>query len=298
MRKLLTASLLLCFLLSCRRASVEKPAPEPVPVPAVRPATRPAARPTAILQTGGQPLWFQLTEDGPVHIESITDAVNTAAFVPWPLALHVRFFLEKEDGLYLAINRDGFMKLAPNDGTAPGLAMYRFSGGEFWRQYTIGGFVFYDGKPVAVLYLDDRFLDSAAPLPRPGTWTFNMESNTPFPLDIPALRPFSADEGWFVDALRPGGDGFIYYRAVNKSASQPSTLMFRTADLSQTGEKISVDVFYSSVPPAAEITQPLLPPLPEGFFYTGTGRAGDSLFASWEEQNNFYIGAAGFMIVK
>ena len=294
MRKLLTASLLLCFLLSCRRASVEKPAPEPVPVPVVRPA----AKPTAILQTGGQPLWFQLTEDGPVHIESITDAVNTAAFVPWPLALHVRFFLEKEDGLYLAINRDGFMKLAPNDGTAPGLAMYRFSGGEFWRQYTVGGFVFYDDKPAAILYLDDRFLDSAYPLPKPRAWTFNMDSNTPFPLDIPALQLFPAEEGWDVDTLRLGHDGFWYLRAAKRSGPVQEVRMLRSKNLAEPGEIISLEVFQNSVPQETERTYSRLPQLPEGFFYTGTAAAGNSLFAFWEEQENFFIGAAGFVVIK
>jgi len=293
MRKLFLMPLLLCLVLSCKRASVEKPAPAPVPAAAVRPG----ARPLAILQTGEYPLWFQLTEDGPVHIESIEDAINTAAFIPWPLALHVRFFLEGEQELFLAINRDGFMKLVPYD-IGAGIAVYRFTGGEFWRQYTIGGFVFYDDKPTAVLYLDDRFLDTTAPLPRPGTWTFSMESNIPFSLDIPALRPFPAEEGWSVDALRPGGDGFIYYRAVNKSGPQPSIKMFRTADLNQAGEEISLDIFYGSIPRAEEISHPLLPPLPEGFVYTGIGFVGDSLFASWEEQENFYIGASGFTVIK
>jgi len=279
--------------LSCTRAPEETPAPEPAPAAAVWYG----AAPLAILQTGEYPLWFQLTEDGPAHIESIEDAINTAAFIPWPLALHVRFFLEKEEELFLAVNRDGFMKLAPYNGNVTGIAMYRFSGGEFWRQYTVGGFVFFDEKPAALLYLDDRFLDTSEPLPRPRAWSFNMESNRPFPLDIPALQPFPPEDGWSVDTLRFFG-GLSYYRAIRKSGSRPAIRMYRTADLNLTGEEIPIDVFYSSAPRETEITQPLLPPLPEGFVYTGIGRTGDSLFASWEEQNNFYIGAAGFMVIK
>ena len=284
------------LLLSCSRNIEETPVPEPTPAPVPAVSVWYGAVPLAILQTGEYPLWFQLTEDGPVHIESIEDAINTAAFIPWPLALHVRFFLEREEELFLTINRDGFMKFAPYSDNVTGIAMYRFSGGELWRQYTVGGFVFYDDKPAALLYLDDRFLDTSAPLPRPSTWSFNMESNRPFPLDIPALLPYSPEDGWSVDTLRSAG-GFTYYRAVRKSGSRPAIRMFRTADLNLAGEEISIDVFYNSAPHAAEITQPL-PPLPEGFVYTGIGRAGDSLFASWEEQDNFYIGAAGFMVIK
>ena len=278
--------------MSCVRNSEETPASEPAPAASVWYG----AVPMAILQTGEYPLWFQLTEDGPAHIESIEDAINTAAFIPWPLALHVRFFLEREEELFFAVNRDGFMKLAPYNDNVTGIAMYRFSGGEFWRQYTVGGFVFYDDKPAALLYLDDRFLDTTAPLPRPCTWSFNMESNRPFPLDIPALLPYSPEEGWSVDTLRFFG-GFTYYRATRKSGSRPAIRMFRTADLNLAGEEISLNVFYSSAPHEAEITQPL-PSLPEGFVYTGIGRTGDSLFASWEEQDNFFIGAAGFMVIK
>jgi len=41
-----------------------------------------------------------------------------------------------------------------------------------------------------------------------------------------------------------------------------------------------------------------LPPLPEGFVYTGIGAVGDTVFATWEEQVDFSIGAAGFMAIK
>jgi hypothetical protein len=41
-----------------------------------------------------------------------------------------------------------------------------------------------------------------------------------------------------------------------------------------------------------------LPSLPEGFVYTGVGLAGDAVFAAWEEQRDWNIGASGFMVVK
>jgi hypothetical protein len=46
-----------------------------------------------------------------------------------------------------------------------------------------------------------------------------------------------------------------------------------------------------------EIRPFTLPPLPERFVYTCIGLAGDTLFAAWEEQEDFNIGAAGFMII-
>jgi len=297
--KIFATGIFLCFVLSCTRVSVDESIPDSAPA-----VVWSGAMPMAILQTGEFPLWFQLTEDGPLHIESIEDAIFTAAFIPWPLALHVRFFVEREDEIFLAVNRDGFMKLSsffpplPYYENITGIAMYRFSGGEFWRQYTVGGFVFYDDNPVSLLYLDDRFLDTQSPLPRPRTWSFNMESNVPFPLEIPALQTFPPEEGWSVDTLRNGGDGFFYYRAIRKSGSQPAIRMLRTESLDQAGEEIDIGVFYGSASRVEEATHPRLPPLPEGFVYTGIGIIGGSLFASWEEQDNFYVGAAGFMVIK
>jgi len=41
-----------------------------------------------------------------------------------------------------------------------------------------------------------------------------------------------------------------------------------------------------------------LPSLPEGFVYTGIGMIAGTVFASWEEQEDYSIGAAGFMVVR
>ncbi|MDR1353827.1 MAG: hypothetical protein LBK05_11155 [Treponema sp.] len=41
-----------------------------------------------------------------------------------------------------------------------------------------------------------------------------------------------------------------------------------------------------------------LPALPEGFVYTRLGVAGTALLAAWEEQLEWNIGAAGFMVIK
>ena len=49
--------------------------------------------------------------------------------------------------------------------------------------------------------------------------------------------------------------------------------------------------------PAAEVRPFLLPVLPEGFVYTGAALLGDVLAASWEEQQEASVGAAGFMLM-
>ena len=253
------------------------------------------AVPLVFLQAGEHPLWFQLTEDGPVHIESIEDIVFTNALVPWPLALHISFLQETNDGIIMAVNRFGFLKLAV---MRDRLALYSFSGNEVFRQNTVGGFTFFNGYPLAVLYLDDRFLQSDVGTPSPRVWTFNMNSNIPFPMDIPSFTLFPEDEGWNIDILWLAYDGLIYYRAVRRIGASGEIKMFRTSTLSQIGEEISAETFFYSSLRQDVISHPSLPVLPEGFIYTGIGRIGTNLFASWEEQSDFNIGAAGFVVIR
>jgi hypothetical protein len=239
----------------------------------------------------------------------------------------------------------------------------------FYKRITI--------KPAALLYRDDRFLDSDAPLPSPRLWTFDSHSIGPKVLSVPSLESFVPEEGWDIDALRRGDDGHWYFRAVKKTA-QPEILMLRSSNLLQAGEQVSLGEFQNSALPeplsaapeplrgmlaailsysrcgnatvispdfqstrffavdreketlfgfysnqpnsysdgafllavqpdgtayigtgtSAAIGQFFLPTLPKGFVYTGIGMTGNTIFASWEEQAGYSIGAAGFMVIR
>ncbi|MDR1252671.1 MAG: hypothetical protein LBK62_10990 [Treponema sp.] len=363
MRRSLLAVFLLC-LFSCARSGTES----------VTGLTRYGPQPIAVLQAGEYPLWFQLTGTGPVLLDSIEDARFSTALIPWPAALHIRFMLAREDELVMAVNRDGFLRLAPWDESGAGL--YHLPGGEFWRRYTVGALVMFEEKPAALLYRDDRFLDSNARFPQPRVWTFGPESSVPEGLDIPALDLFPPDEGWDADTLRLGPDGFWYYRVLKQDGPQPESRLLRAADLGQPGDPVSIGTFQNSALPepksaapaplrelldaaardawalvispdfpqsrsftgsgqtgpgllayyrtgaaedgkdilaaailpdgqgiylsdAVEGPQPFsLPSLPEGFVYTGIGFAAGTLFAAWEEQEEYNIGAAGFMVIR
>jgi hypothetical protein len=354
--------ILLCLLFSCTRSADKgSEATNPTPLPVV-----PSARPSAIVQAGEFPLWFQLGDKGPVPIEAIEDACFSAALVPWPLAPHVRFMLAQRVDLLMAVNHEGIIRFAPQGEGR--MALYRFPGGEFWRQYTVGAFVMFDTQPAALLYRDDRFIDSGAPLPSPRLWTFDLSSTALKTLTMPALDIFAPEDGWDIDVLRRGGDDQWYYRAVKKSATQPELRMLRSGDLVQEGTSVSLGAFQNTALPQPLSAAPLplremlaaafaesgcgvaaivspefqtirlfeadkerdtifgfysgnsdslvaiqangsglhitsgqsvrrfsLPSQPEGFFYTGIGMVGDTIIASWEEQDEYSIGAAGFM---
>jgi len=252
----------------------------------------------AILQPGEQPLWFYFSQEGPVYIETIEDITFTFAFVPWPYIKHAGFFHETENYIIMVINRDGFLRIAPNNDSESELAIYRFSGGEYWHRYSTGGFVYYDNEPTALLYNDERFLTSDTPLPVLRTWSFNMNSNEPFTTNIPALQFYPPQDGWDIDTLRFADDGYYYYRAARRSGVSPVVRMFRTQDLTKAGDEISIETFYNSFPRYEEISNPVLPILPQGFVYTNIGRVGDAIIASWEEQEDFSIAAAGFVVLK
>jgi hypothetical protein len=200
-----------------------------------------------VLRAGEYPLWFQLSEAGPALLDSIEDARLSAPLVPWPLAAHIPYMLARGDELLMAVNRDGFLRLGPW-GVEGETGLFRVSGGEFWRRYTVGAFVLFEGKPAALLYRDDRFLDSGAELPNPRAWTFSTEAAGPLELDIPALDQFPPDEGWDADTVRPGPGGFWYYR-LRKGGPRPEMRLLRTVSLLLPGEEASLGEFQNSALP-------------------------------------------------
>jgi len=360
MRCFCAAVLVCCLLFSCSRGKAGV-APEQ-PLSAGPP-------PLAVLQAGKYPLWFQFVDEGPVLIETIEDACFSAAFIPWPLARYIRFMLARDDELLMAVNRDGFLCLSLwNDG----IGLYRLQGEEYWQHYTTGAF-FLSGEsrePVALLYRDDRFIDSDQPIPQYRLWTFNLQTASPYTMAMPALDAFPPEKGWNIDTLRRGPDAYWYFRATKKTGTRPEIRMLKTSDFTIPGEKASLGEFQNSAKPepvsaapevlgemlglvfsesrysAANVVSPefqcarlfaadsdsaaiagffsgafflavtpngeafyiekgetsarrfSLPPLPEGFIYTGIGMIANAIFASWEEQEGYSIGAAGFMLIN
>jgi hypothetical protein len=211
-------------------------------------------QPAAIVRAGEQPLWFQLTGAGPAVLETIEDARFSAALIPWPLALHIRFILCRGEELLLAINREGCIRLAPWD--AGGLGLYRYPGGDEWERSTLGGFALYDNKPAALLYLDDRFLDTGAAPPARRLWTFSGESGGLAPLSLPALDAFPPEEGWNADTLRLAPDGYWYYRLFNRTGERGGMLMFRSPNLAEAGEEVSLGQFQNSAAPEPAAAAP------------------------------------------
>jgi len=122
------------------------------------------------------------------------------------------------------------------------------------------------------------------------------------PASLPALETLSPP--WEAEVLRRGPGGLWYYRIKEKGLLQNETAYFRTGDLGTEGTKISVDEWRNS---HQEESPPdivgfadgsfSLPALPEGFVYSGVALLGKVLVASWEEQLDASIGAAGFMLM-
>jgi hypothetical protein len=337
----------------------------------------------AVLQAGKYPLWFQFADDGPVLIEAIEEACFNTAFIPWPLARYIRFTLARDDEIMMAVNRDGFILLSPWQGAPSqgaslkdgregddGVGLYHISGGEDWQRYTTGAFFLSgeDRKPLALLYLDDRFIDSDQPVPQSRLWTFDPKAASPY--TMPLLDAFSPEEGWNIDSFRCGPDAYWYFRASRKTEARPEIRMLRAGDFTMPGEQVSLGAFQNSALPepvsaapkglgemlgivfsetgysAASVVSPefqsgrsfaadlesgaiagfysagfflaisdngeafyietgtqsmrrfSLPALPEDFVYTGVGMIANTVFASWEEQEGYSIGAAGFMAIK
>jgi hypothetical protein len=278
----------------------------------------------------------------------------------------------------MAVNRDGFLVWEIRE---DGLGLYRVAGPEVWGPYTAASLFMYRGIPAVLLYRDDFFLreGSETPVsPAARVWGLGADLLAMEETEIPAFAALPPAEGWDLDVLSLGRDGFWYYRGVRGGAS-PEIRYFRTRDLAVPGELSSAGVFRNATTPYTESDMPppvraaleeaghssgdgktlvaavvspefparryfalqrdisgegeiveiagfyrppdtaalvfpggqgilagpvsapeafALPVLPEGFAYTRIGFAGSVLIASWEEQQDWQIGAAGFMVIN
>jgi hypothetical protein len=234
----------------------------------------------AVLQAGEYPLWFECTEAGPRQI-SFPDESGLSPFIPWPLARHIRFILPRGEELVMGVNRDGFLRFAPweDTGAAPansrgaernnaekggasargrGVALYRSADPAYWGQYTLAAVFPFAGKAAALLYRDDFFTETVAPLPAPRFFALDPGSPEPRALEIPAFGDFPATEGWDLDALRAGPGGYWYYRGIRKNAGQPEIVYYRTRDFDRKGEAVSVSGFQNAALPEPLSAAPAL----------------------------------------
>jgi hypothetical protein len=163
----------------------------------------------------------------------------------------------------------------------------------------------YDGGPALFFYRDDVFTEPALPPPRPPVLALRPGPARPGDLaygslealEIPALAGIPFAEGWEADILRPGADGLWYYRLSRRKNGGREARYFRSADLSRAGEETGPGPYRNSQK-EAEPDASGLPPLPDDFVYTHVVRLGDTVIAAWEEQQDYNIGAAGFMLIR
>jgi hypothetical protein len=293
-RHILLAALfgVILSLLSCFKTppaggtTPDAPLSEPVPSEPALSAEAPSPYgldPLAILEPGDLPLWFELGAGGPVQVNA-PGAASLAPFTPWPLARFVRGALIREDTLFLAVNRDGFLILSPGRtgetaDTRNRLALYRAADPSFWGRYTIASAFLFRDLPSVLFYRDDFFADPAPEAPSPRVLAMVPGTPGPAGLEVPAFEAFSPGAGWDIENLRLGQDGLWYYRSVRKlpppGTEAPAPKYLRSADLSLPGEGISLAAFQEfSRPEFPAGAPPLLRlVLEEAFKLSGTGRS-------------------------
>jgi len=327
----------------------------------------------ALLETGKNPIWFELAPDGPVHIGSAA-AAALSPYTPWPHARYITGMLLWDGFLVMAVNGDGFLVLGPAENAD--LALYR-AGHSLWRSYTAESLFLLDDRPAVLLYRNDFFSGPVIPPVFPQTYVLDKSSPVPAGVSVPAFESLSEGGLWEAEIARLASDGFWYYRVKEKSGSQNETAYFRTASLSEAGQEISIDEWRNSGDPewprnislhlthildrapelvpgrisavrvlspefdrprlfssarageslvilhsySRETPEPLalvilgdgrgfvcegkepevkpfaLPALPGDFVYTGIALVENAIVASWEEQQEAGIGAAGFMVM-
>jgi hypothetical protein len=194
--------------------------------------------PLALLQSGENPLWFELGENGPALIPSPAEA-SLCPFVPWPLVRRSAGILSREGRVILGINREGFLVFMPWAGTEDaGIALYRIETRDYWQHYSVESLFFFNDTPAAMIYRNDYFIDNNLSPPSPRVWGLQPGVGIG-ELEIPAFEGLPPEEGWDLEDLQEGPDGQWYYRAVKKGGMSRGVGYFRTSALSHAGEPSS-----------------------------------------------------------
>jgi hypothetical protein len=187
------------------------------------------------LQSGENPLWFELDEQGPALIPSPEEA-SLHPFVPWPLTRRIAGILGIGDRIILGINREGFLVFVPwAEGKNPGIALYRIDNSAYWKDYSLGSLFVFDSKAAAMLYRDDYFIDTSLPPPSPRVWSLDPGAGMK-DLIVGALEDLPPELGWDIEALRQGPDDRWLYRAIRKGGSHRGMDYFSAGDLALPGE--------------------------------------------------------------
>ena len=217
----------------------------------------------ALIETGDNPLWFELGPQGPVHIQS-PEKASLMPYVPWPHARFVAGIMPVEGSLVMAVNLDGFLILtlraesaSPADNT--GAILHRASDSAFWAPYTVGSFFLWRGQAAALLYRNDFFTELYRLPPQPQVFVLDKTSPVPLGVEVPALRPFPPGESWEAETLRRGPGGYWYFRMREKGTPQNRAAYFRARNLEEEGERISHGAWrVSDLPEGPENIPPLL----------------------------------------
>ena len=217
----------------------------------------------AMLETGENPLWFELTHNGPALIDSPWTA-SAAPITPWPHARFIPSFMPWQDSIVMAVNLDGFLVLGPAMESAAEqegrtrTVLYRISDPEYWAPFTIGSFFLWRNQPSALLYRNNFFTDLHPYSPQIPVFTLNESSAVPLGVEVPALKRFPPGNNWETETLWRGHSGQWYYRMREKGGRQHRIAYFRTYDLEQAGERVTQTAWRNSNLPESADNMPAL----------------------------------------
>jgi hypothetical protein len=235
----------LVSLLCCSNPREVPPAPAETEAPASPPLAY-GRQPLALLQSGENPLWFELGEQGPALIPSPEEA-PLRPFVPWPLTRRVAGILGQDGRIILGINREGFLVFMPW-AEGEGIALYRIDNSAYWKDYSVETLFVFESQAAALLYRDDYFIDSSLPPPSPRVWGLDNGAGMR-ELIVGAFEDLPPEDGWDLEALRQGPDGLWYYRAIRKGGSLRGQGYFRSGDLALPGEPSARDALQNASRP-------------------------------------------------
>ncbi len=212
--------------------------------------------PLAVVASGDNPLWFELTDEGPMLISSPEEA-SLRTFLPWPHSIHTTDMLIDKNRLVMTINRLGFLVFIPWD--ASHLGMYAVFDKTRWNQYSIASLFRHNQRPSALFYRDDFFaVNEELPLPETQTAALVKGSTQPVKAEIPSFKDFPSSKGWNIEALNRGKNGNWYFIAAQKSSGTQEKFYYQTELLDEQPKSISMGDYWLALAPESLQKAPII----------------------------------------
>ncbi|GHV83074.1 hypothetical protein AGMMS50212_04140 [Spirochaetia bacterium] len=202
-------------------------------------------------EPGELPIWIEFNSSGISQIDT-PDKAALKPFEPWPYMQHITGMVSFENGVFVFVNRLGFLRIEPVELYNELLEIFVYAEKNYFSRWTASSPFIYGGYPYVVMSANDYFSVESIEPPSVNlrVWTVDTDLNKAFNVRFPAFNVFPDGEGWDIKEFWTAEDGYHYFKAAKtKSESKIMYLKSKDPGSAELSEEISFSAFMQGSSP-------------------------------------------------